>query len=184
MSKTFFDEELRERPLDLAATQKIFKKTASNIEYLRQLLEQAPGEENLARLGRELQRGGECLRLLEEYEQAQEYKREAIVIWELLQRERAYFLTRLQLGVLYGEAGKAREALVLYKELFFDINDKTELYRDFLNEGLARACFTLGDYAGALNAMERALEIRSLRGNRRHIQQTEELRNTIRSRLT
>lgn len=183
MLKTYLDEKLMEKAEDPALLQKLLSKTQADILYLRKVFAESPDEENETRLGRMLQRHGTYLRLSGEFQAARDAKHEAIAIWKKYDRRRAHFLARFQLALIEIPAGAPEKTVRAIEELLTEIDEKTLLYQDFLFEGLGRAYFRLQHFHQAGDALQKALELRKIRGNQRHVQETLEALEQVAARM-
>lgn len=172
---TIFDEFLREIPTDADLLARALGACEHDIRLLRQMVHDDPSELNTTRLGRVLQRYGEYLRLAGRGPEALQAKDEAIEIWAKYGRQRAHFLARMQRATIQAEGGTPELAITALQELGTELDPKTMLYADFLQESLGRAYLASHLPEKAIEHLESALELRQKKGNQRHIDHTLEL---------
>src|SRR5690606_655295 len=113
--RTFFDDDFREHAEDPAALKNGIEGERDAVAHLREQYEAEASEENHARLGRHLQRLSEYLRLDGAHTEALALKDEAIEIWRVLGRNKAYFLSRLQRAIIVLDAGQVDEAVATFE---------------------------------------------------------------------
>ena len=176
---TDIDEQLRRVPRDPRKVREALEESREQLEYLRERVRQDATTLNTTRLGRHLQRHGRLLRFAGRRSEAVDCKTKAIEIWREYGRERAHFLCRLQRCAIRGEAGDVDQALDELVMLRKQLDERTGVYRDMLEETLGTCHYRCGDYARALEALGRALQIRRQRGNQRHIEDTQRIIDVV-----
>lgn len=168
MIPTTLDEKLRDQPTDESLLEEALAEEQRKVSSLRLTAKDDPSELNTTRLGRQRQRQSEYLRLAGRLDEAREAIEEAISIWEKYGRHRAFFLARLKRAVLTANT----DAL---QDLLDEMDEETAVYEDFLHEAMGRVHMLRGEVEEAHLHLLKALEIRRVRGNDRHIAQTKEM---------
>lgn len=181
---THIDDRLREVVSDQQRLAEALRDSEQQLVYLREQVEQDASTLNTTRLARRLQRHGRLLRFAGDFDRAADAKREAIRIWRRYDRRRAYFLCRLQAATIRFEAGDAQEALQAATRLEDELDDRTEVYRDMLEELFGKCHFGGANFQRAKNHLENALDIRRQRGNERHIRRTREMIECVEHLMT
>jgi tetratricopeptide (TPR) repeat protein len=177
---THVDSSFRERPDDPERLEEARRDKERDLASLRESLEEERDELNVTRLGRTLNRLSEYAKLAGDLDEGLDYGREAVDIWEELDRDRAAFLVRLRCVECRFFRGERREALDALDEMVERAEDEPfEIYRDFVLEVRGRCrCADARIEAGSTD-LQNALEIRRERGNDRLIEQTRHVLDTI-----
>ena len=179
--RTYVDQELRVRPDSESELEGAIEKERETVTSLRRDVDAEPSELNKSHLGRELNRLADHLFLADELEEATQLKEEALDIWRDLDRQKAAFLSRLNLAEFHFEAGHHGRAFdILEMLLDQSASGDTEVYRDFVREVYGRCAFRAGRIDEALEALEDALDIRRERGNDQQVEQTEHMLEIVR----
>ncbi|TXD35608.1 hypothetical protein FRC98_15480 [Lujinxingia vulgaris] len=179
---TFFEPDaLREMPGDEAQLQRVLSELETTARAMRDNLHGEPSEENVAHLGRALQKLSEAQRLANRFEEARASKAEAIAIWQKLGRAKAHFLCRMKLAMIDHQAGEFERAATALEALEDELDQGFTIYTDFLAEARARCYHALGRRDAATAQIQRALKVRLARGNARHIEVTRNIEAIITS---